>query len=113
MLGPWKSAHGAGTEAEATVWVSPDPLNADGEIYYSESTQRYTNGTGEYIYFEGTDPRNPGVPPFPGRPSPRERWDWEQALSDAVSVVGTSTQALRLGPRPRRRPARPVRWLSE
>ena len=43
MLGPWKSAHGAGTEAEATIWESPDPLRPDGMIYYSETTQRYTN----------------------------------------------------------------------
>ena len=66
-------------------------------IYYSETTQRYTNAAGEYIYFEGTDPRHPGFPPFPGRPWPRE--SWENSLSDAewaeYTGIGRVTSARR------------------
>ena len=58
MLGPWESADGAGTEALTTSWVSPDPLHDGGNIFYSEITALYTNGLGNLIYFEGTDPRD-------------------------------------------------------
>ena len=76
MLGPWESAHGAGTEALTTSWVSPDPLHDGGNIFYSEITALYTNGLGNPIYFEGTDPRDPGVPnspPVVG--TPREQFE--------------------------------------
>ena len=41
-----------------------------------EITARYMNGLGNLIYFEGTDPRNPGVPnspPVVG--TPREQFE--------------------------------------
>ena len=76
MLGPWESADGAGTEALTTSWVSPDPLHDGGNIFYSEITALYTNGQGNPIYFEGTDPPGPGVPnspPVVG--TPREQFE--------------------------------------
>ena len=91
MLGPWKSAHGAGTEAEATIWESPDPLRPDGMIYYSETTQRYTNAAGEYIYFEGTDPRHPGVPPQGPRgwvKTPREQFEDGLTVQEWYAYTG-------------------------
>ena len=63
MLGPWESADGAGNEALTRSWVSPDPLHDGGNIFYSETTRLYTNGLGNLIYFEGTDPRTPGWRP--------------------------------------------------
>ena len=45
--------------------MSPDPLHDGGNIFYSEITRLYTNGLGNSIYFEGTDPRSPGVPNSP------------------------------------------------
>ena len=83
MLGLWESADGAGTEALTTSWVSrcrPIPLHDGGNIFYSEVTSLYTNGLGNPIYFEGTDPREPGVPnspPLVG--TPREQY--EQGLT--------------------------------
>ena len=90
MLGPWKSAHGAGTEAEATIWESPDPLRPDGMIYYSETTQRYTNSADEYIYFEGTDPRHPGVPPQEpcGVKTPREYFEEGLTVQEWYDYTG-------------------------
>ena len=76
MLGPWQSADGAGTEALTTSWVSPDPLHDGGNIFYSEITALYTNGLGNLIYFEGTDPRDPGVPNLPPVVgTPREQFE--------------------------------------
>ena len=45
-------------------------------LFYSEITALYTNGLGNPIYFEGTDPHNPGVPnspPVVG--TPREQFE--------------------------------------
>ena len=45
-------------------------------LFYSEITALYTNGQGNPIYFEGTDPRDPGVPnssPVVG--TPREQFE--------------------------------------
>ena len=73
---PWESADGAGTEALTTSWVSPDPLHDGGNIFYSEITALYTNGLGNLIYFEGTDPREPGVPNLPPVVgTPREQFE--------------------------------------
>ena len=78
MLGPWESANGAGTEALTTLWVSPGPLHDGGSIFFSEITGLYTNGWGNLIYFEDTDPRNPGVP-------------------NSLSVVGTPREQFEKG----------------
>ena len=43
---------------------------------YSEITALYTNGLGNLIYFEGTDPRDPGVPNLPPVVgTPREQFE--------------------------------------
>ena len=47
--------------------MSPDPIYPGRQIFYSEANGVYwrplSPNTSEPIYFEGTDPRNPGVPP--------------------------------------------------
>ena len=48
-----------------------------GNIFYSEITALYTNGQGNLIYFEGTEPREPNSPPLVG--TPREQY--EQGLT--------------------------------
>ena len=47
-------------------------------LFYSEITALYTNGQGNPIYFEGTDPRDPGVPTCNSSPvvgTPREQFE--------------------------------------
>ena len=59
-----------------TLWVLPDPLHDGGNIFYSKITALYTNGLGNLIYFEGTDPRDPGVPNLPPVVgTPREQFE--------------------------------------
>jgi len=73
-LGPWSSA--IGPESVAVLWVSPDPFHPDGRIHFSETFRIYTDDNDEPIYFAGTDPRTPGIPP-PDEAifwSPREVW---------------------------------------
>ena len=54
---------------------------AHSHSYYSETTQRYTNSADEYIYFEGTDPRHPGVPPQEPRGVKTPREYFEEGLT--------------------------------
>ena len=45
-------------------------------VRYSEITALYTSGLGNLIYFEGTDPRDPGVPNLPPVVgTPREQFE--------------------------------------
>ena len=78
-LGPWE------LEADG-LWCAPDPVsNGATHVWWSEGARKYTDCSGIPIYFAGTDPRRPGLPPPEDEAdvgTPREQWEAEVRMSD-------------------------------